>query len=83
MNVKRKLYEEVAVPNALYGAETLSITVVQKRLNVMEIRYLRIMCGVMSMDSVRNEKVQRTYFTRIVWSSRAVNVFGARKDDCT
>ena len=32
MNVKRRrLYEEVAVPTALYGAEKRSITVAEKR----------------------------------------------------
>ena len=38
LNVKRRLYEEVAVPTALYGTETWSIVVVKKRLNVREMR---------------------------------------------
>ena len=64
MNVKRKLYERLAVPTALCGAETWSMTVLEKKiLNVMEMRCLR------NMDHVRNE-VRR----RIGWLSRAVCV---------
>ena len=56
MNVKRRLYEEVAVLTALYGAATWSMAVAdKKRLNVMEMRDLRSMCGVTCMDRVRNE----------------------------
>ena len=51
INVKRKLYEGVIVPTALYGAEKWNMTVVEKkRLNEMEM-CLRSMCG----ERVRNE----------------------------
>ena len=56
MNVKRRLYEGVAVSTALYGAETWSMAVAEKMiLNVIEMRCLRSMCGVTLMDQVRNE----------------------------
>ena len=44
MKVKRRLYEGVAVSTALYGVQTWSVTVAEKRLNVMEMR-----CGIMHM----------------------------------
>ena len=48
MNVKRRLYEGVAVPTALYWPETWAMAVAEKkRLNVMEMRCLRSMCGAM------------------------------------
>ncbi|KAK7882210.1 hypothetical protein WMY93_028384 [Mugilogobius chulae] len=60
MDAKRRLYEGVVVPAALYGAETWSLKVAEKRkLNVMEMKCLRSMCGVTRMDRVRNEEVRR------------------------
>ena len=52
INVKRRLYEGVAVPNALYEAEThwSMVLAENKRLNVIEMRCLRSMCGVTRMD---------------------------------
>ncbi len=48
------------VPTALYGAETRNMGAAErKRLNVMEMRCLRSMCGVTRMDRVRNEEVRR------------------------
>ena len=44
------------MPTALYGTETWSIAVAEKkRLNVMEMRCLMSMCGVTCMNQVRNE----------------------------
>ena len=56
INVKKSLYEGVAVPTIQYGAETWSMAVAEKkRLKVME---MRCVCEVMSMvDRVRNEEV--------------------------
>ena len=60
MGVKKMLYEGIVVPTALYGAETWNMGVAdKKRLNVMEMRCLRSMCGVTRMDRVRNEEVRR------------------------
>ena len=60
MNAKRKLYEGVVVPTALYGAETWNMGAAERRrLNVMEMRCLRSMCGVTRMDRMRNEEVRR------------------------
>ncbi len=61
MTAKRRLYEGIVVPMALYGAGTWNMGAVErKRLNVMEMRCLRNMCGVTRMDQVRNEEVRRT-----------------------
>ncbi len=58
MSSKRRLYKGVVVPTALYGAETWNMGAAErKRLNVMEMRYLRSMCGVTQMDWVRNDEV--------------------------
>ncbi len=47
MSAKRRLYEGVVVPTALYGAETWNVGAAErKRLNVMEMRCLKNMCGV-------------------------------------
>ncbi len=59
MNAKRRLYEGVVVPTALYGAETWNMGAAEWRLNVMEMRFLRSMCRVTRMDQVRNDEVRR------------------------
>ena len=46
MNVKRRLYERVAVPTALYGDETWTVAVAEKKLDIMEMRCLKSMCEV-------------------------------------
>ncbi len=61
MSAKRRLYEGVVAPTVLYGAETWNMGAAErKRLNVMETRCLRSMCGVTRMDRVRNEVVRRS-----------------------
>ena len=57
INGKGRLYEGVVVPTALYEAETWSMGVVEKTLNVMEMRCMRSKCGVVLMERVRNEEV--------------------------
>ncbi len=60
MSAKRRLYEGVVLPTVLYGAETWNMGAAErKRLNVMEMRGLRSMCGVTRMDRMRNEEVRR------------------------
>ncbi|XP_076031278.1 uncharacterized protein LOC143019503 [Oratosquilla oratoria] len=57
MDAKRRLYEGVIVPTALYGAETWNIREEERRsLNVFEMRCLRSMVGVTRLDRVRNEE---------------------------
>ena len=72
MNVKRRLYETVALPTALYGAKMWCMGVAEKILNVIEIPCLRSICEVMCMDRVRNEEVHRkTGVTRVGSLTRA------------
>ena len=60
MDAKRRLYEGIAVPTALYGAETWNMSVKdRRRLNVVEMRCLRNMCGVTRRDRIRNEEIRR------------------------
>ena len=66
INVKKRLYERVAVPTESYGSEILSMRVAEKkRLNQIDMRYLMNMCGVTCIDRVRNEVARwRTGVTR-------------------
>ena len=57
MDVKRKLYEGIAVTNALYGEECMAVA--EKILNGIEMRRLMSMFGVTGMGSVRHEEVGR------------------------
>ncbi|XP_076038213.1 uncharacterized protein LOC143023538 isoform X2 [Oratosquilla oratoria] len=60
MDAKRRLYEGVIVPTALYGTETWNMTEEERRsLNVLEMKCLRSMIGVTRLDRVRNEEVRR------------------------
>lgn len=57
MKVKKKLCEGIAVPMALYVAETWSMGAAGKRMTVGEMRYLRSMRGVMRRDRIRNQEI--------------------------
>ena len=71
--MKRRLFEEVPVPSALYETETWSMAVAEKKLKVMETRCLKSMCGVKHRDRVRNEVQRRNDVTGVesFWSIRA------------
>ena len=56
MNVKRRLYEGVAVFTAIYGTETWSMAVAEKKIvNVMEMRCLRSMSRVTHMSEISGD----------------------------
>ena len=60
IKAKKCLYEGVIVPTALYGAEALAMRSSERRkVNVLEMKYLRSLVGVSRMDRVRNEEVRR------------------------
>ena len=60
IKTKKCLYEGVIVPTALYGAEAWGIRSAERRkVNVLEMKYLRCLVGVSRMDRVRNEEVCR------------------------
>ncbi len=60
MNAKRRLYEGVVAPTALYGAETWNVRESERnRLDVFEMRCLRSMVGVTRMNRMKNEEVRR------------------------
>ena len=53
-------YEGVIVPTALYGTESRGMRSAERRkLNVLEMKYMRSLVGVSRMDRVRNEEVRR------------------------
>ena len=51
LGVKRELYERVVVPTVTYGGETWGAKMDEiNKLYVMNMKYLRSMCGVTRMD---------------------------------
>ena len=57
---KKCPYERVNVPTALYGAEAWGMRSAERRkVNVLEMKYLRCLVGVSRMDRVRNKEVHR------------------------
>ena len=61
INAKKGLYEGVIiVPTALYGAEAWGMRSAESRtVNVLEMKCLRSLVGVLRMDRVGNEEVRR------------------------
>ena len=60
IKAKKCPYEGVIVPMVLYGAEAWGMRSAERRkVNVLEIKYLRSLVGVSRMDRVRNEEVRR------------------------
>ena len=60
MNVKKALYESIIVPTVLYGGETWGLREAEsKRLDVMEMKCLRSMCGVTRRDRFENVEIRR------------------------
>ena len=58
IKAKKCLYEGVILPTALYGAEAWGMRSVERRkVNVLEMKYLRSLVGVSRMDGARNEEV--------------------------
>ena len=50
MNVKKVLYEKVAVPTIMYGSESWGMKVTERqKLNVFEMKCLRSMTGCISV----------------------------------
>ena len=72
MNAKRRMYESIVVPTALYGAETWAVNGRErKKLDVMEMRSLRSICGVTIRDRIRNEEIRGRTGVRDALSKRA------------
>ena len=57
---KKYVYEGVTLTTVLYGVETSGTKIAERRkVNVLEMNYLRSIVGVTLMDRVRNEEVHR------------------------
>ena len=68
------MYERIVVPSVLYGAETLALKESEnKRLDVMEMRFLRSMCGLTRLDRIRNEEIIRRMGVQNKLSGRVEN----------
>jgi hypothetical protein len=60
IDLKRGMYEGIVAPTLLYVSEVWAIGAAGiRRMEVMEIKCIRDMCGVSIMDKVRNEDVRR------------------------
>ena len=60
IKVKKCSYEGAIVPTALYGAEAWGMRIAERRkVNVLEMRCLKSLVGVLRMDTVRNEEGRR------------------------
>ena len=60
IQAKKCLYEGVIVPTTLYGRAAWGMRSAERRkVNVLEMKYLRSFFGVSRMDRVTNEEVRR------------------------
>ena len=60
IKAKKRLYEGVIAPTALYGADAWRIRSAElRKVNVLEMKCLRSLVGVSRKDRVRNEEVRR------------------------
>ena len=60
IKAKKCLYVGIIVPTALYGAEAWGMRgAVRKKVNDLEMKYLRSFVGVSRIDRVGNEEVPR------------------------
>ena len=72
INAKMYQYEGLIIPTALYGAETWRMRSAERRkVNVLEIKWLRSLVGLSRMDGVRNEEVRRRAGIEREFASRA------------
>ena len=72
IKAKKCLYKGVIVPMALYGAEAWGMLSAERRkVNVLEMKCLRSLVGVLRMDRVRNEEVHRRAGIEMELESRA------------
>ena len=72
IKARKSLYEGVIVPTALYGAEAWGMRSAERRkVNVLEMKCLRSLVGVLRMDRVRNEEVRRRAVIERDLASRA------------
>ena len=59
--VKGKVYKTVVRPAMLYGSETWAVKRAQeKKMDAVEMRMLRWMCGVTKMDRLTNDRIRGT-----------------------
>ncbi|XP_066967704.1 uncharacterized protein [Macrobrachium rosenbergii] len=69
IEVKGRVYKTVVRPALKYGAETWPVKRVQeKKLDVVEMKMLRWMCGGAKMDRIKNERIRGT--TKVIELSK-------------
>ena len=71
INVKKRLYEGIIVPTALYRAETCGRSSEDRnRVNVLEMECFRCTVGVTQMDRIRDEDASKSDGTDSEFVSR-------------
>jgi hypothetical protein len=72
----RGMYEGIVAPTLLYGSEEWATGAAERRrMEVMEMKCMRPMCGVRIMDRVRNEDVRRRCGSEVsIWEIMDRNV---------
>ena len=71
IKIKGKVYRTVVRPALVYGAETWALKKAQeKKLEVVEMRMLRWMCGVTKLDKIRHERIRGS--TKVVEITKKV-----------
>ena len=69
---KKCLYEGVIIPRALYGARERDMRSAERRkVNILDMKCLRSLVGVLRMDRVRNKEVRRRAGIESELASRA------------
>ncbi|XP_066971806.1 uncharacterized protein [Macrobrachium rosenbergii] len=77
IEVKGRAHKTVVRRALIYGAETRPVKRVQeKKLDAVEMKMLRWMCGVTKMDRIKKERIRGT--TKVVDYQRM-----SRKEDCS
>ena len=72
MRRKKCPYERVIVPTALHGAEAWGMRSAERRkVNVLEMKCLRILVEVLRLDRVGKEELRRRAVIEREWTRRA------------
>ena len=70
--MRKSVYEGVIVPTALYGTEAWGMGSAERRkVNVLEMKYLKTLLGVSRLDRFRNDEVLIKAGIEIELASRA------------
>jgi hypothetical protein len=65
-NTNQKIFKSIAEPTTIYGAEVWVMnSKLSKKINVVEMSFWRICCGLTPEDRVRNDKIREIMETEV------------------